>query len=72
MLAKLRIITPTIDAAHQARDYLHRTLGDEVELVPPKEGRDGAYLMYGTLHVPDEDGADGWALDLSGTPEVRR
>ena len=72
MLAKLRIVVHSVDEAHQARDYLLRMLGDDVELIPPKPGRDGAYVLYGTLHLPDEDDADGWALDLPGTPEVLR
>ena len=72
MLAKVRLIAKSAEDAHQARDYLLRTLGDAVELVPPKPGRDTDYLVYGTLHLPDEDDADGWALDLPGTPEVLR
>jgi hypothetical protein len=72
MLAKLRIVAQSLDDAQQARAYVLRTLGDSVELTPPKSGRDGTYVLYGTLHLPDEDDADGWALDLSGTTEVRR
>jgi len=72
MLAKLRIITQSADDARQVRDYLLRTLGDDVELIPPKPGRDGTYVLYGTLHLPDQDDADGWALDLPRTPEVPR
>ncbi len=72
MLVKLRILAHSLDDAQQARDYLLRTLGDHVELVPPKPGRNTDYLVYGTLHLPDEDDADGWALDLPRATEVRR
>ncbi len=72
MLVKLRILAHSLDDAQQARDYLLRTLGDHIELVPPKPGSDTVFLVYGSLHLPDVDAAVGWALDLPRATVVRR
>lgn len=47
--AQLRIVCPTKPEAEETIAYLRQALGSAVTLYPPRAGRKGGFLVYGSV-----------------------
>ncbi len=55
MVIRQRNIAKTADEAARAVAFLRERLGDCAWIEPVKAGRQGEYLIYATLELPEHD-----------------
>ena len=60
IVGQLRVVAKTKDEAEEIAGYLYRLSSGRIWFHRPKQGREGDWIAYGEIEVPNEEDTRTW------------